>query len=48
MDGHREETSEFAALSGYTCDDETYFVGIEATFIVCHSARYITQTDRYV
>jgi len=38
-DVRREETSKFAALSGEIC-----FVGIEPTFIVCHTARDNTET----
>ena len=40
----REEMSKFAALSGCTYNDEICFIGIERKFIVCHTARDITQT----
>ena len=44
-DGRREETSKFAALSGCIYNDEIcIFFGIETKFIVCHPARYITET----
>jgi len=42
--GHREEMSKFAALSGCTYNDEISFAGIEPKFIVCHPARDITET----
>ena len=39
-----EEMSKFAALSGCTYNAEICFVGTEPNFIVCHPARYITET----
>ena len=41
-DVRMEEMSKFAALSGCTYNYEICFVG--RTFIVCHTARYITET----
>ena len=40
----KEETSKFTALSGCTYNDEICFVGSEPNVIVCHPARYITET----
>ena len=41
-DVRREEMSKFSALSGCTYNDP--IIGIEPKFIVCHPARYITET----
>jgi len=43
-DVRREEISRFAALPGCKYNDEICFVDIEPKFIVCHPARYITET----
>jgi len=43
-DGRREEMNKFAALSGCTYNNEICFVCIEIKSIVCHPARYITET----
>ena len=39
-----EETSKFAALPGCTYNDEVCFIGVEPKYVVCHPARYITET----
>jgi len=43
-DVRREETNKFAALSGYTYNDEICFVGIESKFVICYPVRDITET----
>jgi len=43
-DIRREETIKFAALSGYTYNNEISFVGIDSKFIVYDGASDITET----
>ena len=43
-DRRRGETSNIAALSGCTYNDEICFVGIESKFIACQPARDIPET----
>jgi len=47
-DVRREEMSEFALLHGCSYNEEICFDRIESKSIVCHTARYITNTTAFI